>query len=420
MCDFCKENKKTEMAISMRKLDGKRGTYRVCADCVETIFDSYFKMVTASVLEAPKEDLDATGMVISELSRLPYPKEIKAFLDERVISQEEAKKTIAVAIYNHYKRSFKGAEDGIQKSNVLLLGPSGCGKTELARSCAEMLGVPFCICDATTITEAGYVGDDAETVLLRLLQAADGNVEEAQRGIVFLDEIDKLARKGESTSITRDVSGEGVQQALLKIIEGSVVNLNINGGRKHPQGERIDFDTTNVLFICSGAFESLTMSDGKDKDIHISAFGAIPKEKKAEPLSSRVVTEEMLTRQGLIPELVGRLPIRIALNSLTEEDLARILIEPKNSIAKQYEKLFALDGCSLVWDESAVKYIAKAANSAGSGARGIRSTIEAEMNDLMYELPGSGIRRITVKEKDGSLVFEKESVASKEEDTDVA
>lgn len=309
---------------------------------------------------------------------LKTPSQILALLNEHIIGQDKAKKTIAVGIYNHYKRIMSN-QTNIKKSNILMVGPTGTGKTEIARTIAEILDVPFAIADATTVTEAGYVGDDVENIILKLVQAADFDLDRAANGIIYIDEIDKIARKSESTSITRDVSGEGVQQALLKIIEGTNVRIPPNGGRKHPQQDCLELDTSNILFICGGAFESLTMTEKKTDN----AFGFVDNRKKNE----NDIDAKMLIKQGMIPELIGRLPIIVRLEELTENDLARILIEPKNSIVRQYTDLLALDNATLNFDDKALSYIASTAIKNKTGARGLKSIIENYMTDIMFDVP---------------------------------
>ena len=374
-CSFCNKPQS-----QVRKLiAGPNGAY-ICDECIE---------VCSEIIEEEFE-YDDDRREFDDINLLT-PEEIKAFLDEYVIGQDEAKKVLSVAVYNHYKRIMAGSDLGVdlQKSNILMLGPTGCGKTLLAQTLAKILNVPFAIADATALTEAGYVGEDVESILLKVIQAADGDIERAEHGIIYIDEIDKITRKSENPSITRDVSGEGVQQALLKIIEGTVASVPPQGGRKHPHQELIQIDTTNILFICGGAFEGIdkiieTRLD--KKSIGFNAEIAKKHEEDVDVLLHQVLPQD-LVKFGLIPELVGRVPVTVSLDLLDKEALIRILTEPKSSLVKQYQKLMELDGVKLEFDKAALDAIAETSLARKTGDRGLRAIMEDIMMDTMFRVP---------------------------------
>src|SRR5213594_2081233 len=372
LCSFCGKSQR-----QVKKLIAGPGVY-ICDECIDLcneIIDE--ELTTPSTLD---------------LDNLPRPKEIYSSLNDYVVSQEESKRTLSVAVYNHYKRVQMGTDDGdveLQKSNILLLGPTGCGKTHLAQTLARILNVPFAIADATALTEAGYVGEDVENILLKLIQAADFDIKKAETGIIYIDEVDKIARKADNPSITRDVSGEGVQQALLKILEGTVASVPPQGGRKHPHQEFLSIDTTNILFICGGAFSGLEKIIGKRIGKNQVGFGADIKSKKSiesTELLSQVMPEDLLS-YGLIPEFIGRLPVVSAVHQLTRDDLITILTEPRNALVKQFQRFFSFDGIELVFSEEALACVADRALERETGARGLRSIIEEVLLDVQFELP---------------------------------
>jgi len=390
ICDFCGVKDSEDNAV----ISGDNAT--ICKVCAKSAYDIICEHQTSDNVK----NSESTKKVDTPKEiELIIPSELKMILDQYVVGQDDAKKVLSVAVYNHYKRIFKDIEDDdtvLTKSNVLLIGPTGSGKTLLAQTISKYLDVPLAIADATSLTEAGYVGDDVENVITRLLQAANGDIEKAEKGIIFIDEIDKVARMGENRSITRDVSGEGVQQAMLKIIEGSSVNVPPKGGRKHPGQDAISIDTTNILFICGGAFDGMEDIIAKRQGGNILGFNQKKITKKEEKDLLSQVEPDDLTKYGLIPELIGRLHMITTLKEITEDDMVHILTQPKNALVKQYQKLFKMDNVKLEFEDEALKEIAKKALTRKTGARGLRSILEDIMLDIMFELPACKGQTITI------------------------